>query len=583
VGAFWGVIFVGVMLVVTSELRMQNEAIAEAAVTTPAGTAPAVAEPVAPAPVVVPAPKPAPVEDVANGASAADDANIVAPAPAPAPDVRGPEPAAAPEPAAVPEPAPVPEPAAAPEPPLPAASDSTDGAANDAPAPAPAPAPPEAVASAPAQPSKPMLIEDIPALRAELAEAPAAQAAPEGALAEAPVPEAVPSVADAPVPPETPAATAPAAVPTPEPDAIAPTADVAAAEVAALPEVADETLAEPVTVADSAAPPAVQAESPVAEVQATAPDDPVAEIATVQADGGASAGNSATGAPQETLAGTLQDVPVTPGASTLAPVGTLAGRDVPGVVVLRSGSGTDAVVAAPDAPAAVVPVDDLPPLQRYASAFENPDNKPVFAIVLIDTGIDATTRAALADLPFAVTVALDPLDADAPEAAKAYRAAGREVVMLATAIPQGATASDIEVTFAAHATALPETVAVLDLESGGFQNNRPLATLVAPLLKAQGRGLVTWDAGLNAGDQVARREGLAAGLVFRRIDPAGSDRAAIRRTLDRAVFRAAQDGRTIVVGDSTPETLATLLEWSIEGRGSEVALAPVTAALAVAE
>lgn len=224
-------------------------------------------------------------------------------------------------------------------------------------------------------------------------------------------------------------------------------------------------------------------------------------------------------------------------------------------------------------------IGDLPPLQKYARAFENPDAKPLFSIILIDTGGTDVDRAALAALPFAVTFALDPLAENAASSSKIYRDAGQEVIMVATGIPPGATASDLEVTFGAHAAALPEAVAVIDTEFGAFQADRPLATQVVPILKAQGRGLISWDRGLNAADQVARREGLASGMVFRKLDGKGENKAAVRRALDRAAFKAAQDGRVMVIGQTLPDTIAALMEWAVEGRASSVALAPVSAVL----
>jgi polysaccharide deacetylase 2 family uncharacterized protein YibQ len=98
---------------------------------------------------------------------------------------------------------------------------------------------------------------------------------------------------------------------------------------------------------------------------------------------------------------------------------------------------------------------------------------------------------------------------------------------------------------------------------------------------AQGRGLLTWDRGLNAADQVARRDDVPAAVVFRDLDQAGTDSASIRRVLDRAVFKAGQDGRVAVAGTATPETVAALLEWTVEGKAATVALGPVTAVLAV--
>ena len=153
--------------------------------------------------------------------------------------------------------------------------------------------------------------------------------------------------------------------------------------------------------------------------------------------------------------------------------------------------------------------------------------------------------------------------------------------MLATGIATGAQASDVEVAFQAMELGLPEAVAVMDLAEPAFQNNRGLASAVVPILKAQGRGLLTWDEGLNAADQVARREDLEAAVVFRDLGAAGADRVAIRRLLDRAVFKAGQDGRVSVVGEADAETVAALLEWSVEGKAATVALAPLTAVLKV--
>ena len=224
---------------------------------------------------------------------------------------------------------------------------------------------------------------------------------------------------------------------------------------------------------------------------------------------------------------------------------------------------------------------DLPPLTRYAATFDNPEAKPLFSLVLVDTGAADLDRVTLAGLPFAVSFVVDPLSPGAKAAAEIYRAGGKEVLMLATGIPAGATPADLEQTFQAHGAALPQAVAVIDLADGGFQNDRQLATQLVPILAAQGRGLVTWDRGLNAADQVARRDGLPTAMVFRSLDAEGEDAPVIRRYLDRAAFKAAQEGAVTVVGQTRPETIAALLEWTVEGRASTVALAPVSAVLAL--
>jgi polysaccharide deacetylase 2 family uncharacterized protein YibQ len=167
---------------------------------------------------------------------------------------------------------------------------------------------------------------------------------------------------------------------------------------------------------------------------------------------------------------------------------------------------------------------------------------------------------------------------DAAGAAATYRAAGQEVVMLA-ALPAGAVAQDVEVTLASLAQALPETVAVMDPGAGGFQDDRMLAGLVAPVVQGQGRGLLSWDRGLNPASQIARRSGLPSATIFRDLDAEDEGRETIRRYLDRAAFRAAQEGLVVVAGRTRPETVEALLAWAVEGRAATVALAPLTAVL----
>lgn len=219
------------------------------------------------------------------------------------------------------------------------------------------------------------------------------------------------------------------------------------------------------------------------------------------------------------------------------------------------------------------------PRQLYARAFENPGARPLYAIVLIDEGAAEVDREVLARLPFPVTFALDPQDPATAARAALYRAAGQEVVMLASFLPKGAQASDLEVAFAAMGAALPEAVAVMDMPGRSFQNDRPLSAMIVPVVAGQGRGLLTWNAGLNAADQVAKREDLPSAVIFRALDSENEEAPLIRRYLDRAAFKAVQDGQVMVVGRVRAETVAALLEWSLEGRAASVALAPVTALL----
>ncbi|MBC7736496.1 MAG: divergent polysaccharide deacetylase family protein [Candidatus Saccharibacteria bacterium] len=283
-------------------------------------------------------------------------------------------------------------------------------------------------------------------------------------------------------------------------------------------------------------------------------------------------------APAQSPASTLQDNrPTLPPSKPLQNKlpATVQDKVVPGV---KTGN-LPQIGAAKEA--ATVPTDaaNIPPVQKFARQFDNAAQKPLFVILLHDVGSAGMRREDLATLPFPVSFVVDPLATDAKDASAAYRAAGQEVLTLANGIPPGATANDLETTFQTLSGILPESVAVIDQENGGFQDRRLLATLVLPVIKGEGRGLVTYDRGLNAADQIARRDGVPSTVIFRRLDAEDENKSTIRRYLDRAAFKAAQDGLVVVIGDTRAETVASILEWTVEGKASTVTLAPVTAVL----
>lgn len=232
--------------------------------------------------------------------------------------------------------------------------------------------------------------------------------------------------------------------------------------------------------------------------------------------------------------------------------------------------------AAPAAPEAAATA--ATPLDLFARPFDNPDAKPLFSVILIDDGAADTDRETLAALPFAVTFVIDPLAPGAPEAAAIYRKGGQEVMMTTDTVPQGATAADLEQTYQALDLALPDAVAFLGV-AGLAANGQDIAGTAVPIIASQGRGVVTMERGLNAVDQVAEREGLPHATVFRILDAQGESVPVIRRYLDRAAFRAMQEGSVIVLGSTRPDTIAALLQWTVEGRAASVALAPISAVL----
>ncbi|MEM9550257.1 MAG: divergent polysaccharide deacetylase family protein [Pseudomonadota bacterium] len=219
----------------------------------------------------------------------------------------------------------------------------------------------------------------------------------------------------------------------------------------------------------------------------------------------------------------------------------------------------------------------LPPMQAYALPFDNPEDKPMMSIVLID-GKDALGAEALDGFPYPLTMAVDPTLPDAAERMEKHRAAGFEIVMLID-MPSTATAQDAEVMLAAGFDAVPKSVAVLEGVSTGIQGNRALSDQVTAITADSGRGLITQDNGLNTAQKLAARAGVPSSVVFRDFDGAGQTPTVMRRFLDQAAFRARQDGAVIMLGRLRPDTISALLLWGLQDRAARVSLAPVSAVL----
>ncbi|WP_246057635.1 divergent polysaccharide deacetylase family protein [Arenibacterium halophilum] len=241
---------------------------------------------------------------------------------------------------------------------------------------------------------------------------------------------------------------------------------------------------------------------------------------------------------------------------------------------------TEAPAATPTVEPPEAPAADAPAIARFAAPFDNPEDKPLMSIVLIDDpraiGIEA-----LREFPYPLTFAVDPLDPDAAARMARHRANGFEVVALVD-LPQAATAQDVEVALSASLTALPDTVALLEGTTSGFQGNRAQSDQVSAYAQATGRGLITQGNGLNTAQKLALRNGVPALPVFRDFDGAGQTPTVMRRFLDQAAFRARQEGGVIMLGRVRPDTISALLLWGLQDRANRVALAPVSAVLAKA-
>jgi hypothetical protein len=177
-----------------------------------------------------------------------------------------------------------------------------------------------------------------------------------------------------------------------------------------------------------------------------------------------------------------------------------------------------------------------------------------------------------------VTIALDPADAGAAGRMASYRADGFEVVVLAR-IPEGALPSDVEVTLGSVFTTLSETIAVLDIGTGGLQQDADVTEQAMDILAANGRGFVTAAQGLNMASRAAEQAGVPAAVIYRDLDADGQDARVIRRFVDQAAFQARRESGVVLVGRVRPNTISALILWGAANQDAQVALVPLSAIL----
>lgn len=190
----------------------------------------------------------------------------------------------------------------------------------------------------------------------------------------------------------------------------------------------------------------------------------------------------------------------------------------------------------------------------------------------------SAAAAALAGLPFPVTIAIDPAAEDAAAQMARYRDAGLEVAVMAK-LPEGAQPADVEVTFESVFSSLPEAIAVVDLGDSGLQTDRAVTEQAMDILAAQGRGFVTVSQGLNMAVRAAEQAGVSAVVVYRDLDGEDQDARIIRRFVDQAAFRARQESGVVLVGRVRPDTISALILWGTANQDDLTALVPVSAIL----
>ncbi|PUB19301.1 divergent polysaccharide deacetylase family protein [Yoonia sediminilitoris] len=222
--------------------------------------------------------------------------------------------------------------------------------------------------------------------------------------------------------------------------------------------------------------------------------------------------------------------------------------------------------------------DQAPPIERFATPFENADALPLLTVVLVDAGDIGVTAEKVAALDFPVTVVIDPLGADAASRMQSYRAKGIEVGLQAQ-LPEGATPSDVEVAFEAAFRTVPEAVLLFSDGQDGIQSDRNVTAQVMQVLASEGRGLIAVQQGLGNTLRAAGQANVPAAEVARDLDGQGQDQRAVNRALEQAAFRARQTGDAVLLARMSVDTLDALAAWAARNRSDQYKLAPASAIL----
>lgn len=325
-----------------------------------------------------------------------------------------------------------------------------------------------------------------------------------------------------------------------------------------------------VAVADGETPPQDEsfvidlgADAPTGEV--ATPQDPIAPDPDVI--------DAPAEQPEDEVLATTPPGPAAPRLQLQGGENTLLGDRDTGVTVRRPDAGTEAVED-------TAQVEDITTdaLTLYAAEVGDTGGKPLMSIVLIDDGTMSAAAAALAGLPFPVTIAIDPALANAADLLAYYRADGFEVAVMAK-LPEGALPTDVEVTFQSVFATLPEIIAVLDIGQSGLQTDRDVTEQAMEILAAQGRGFLTASQGLNMAGRAANAAGVPYVVVYRDLDAEGQDARVVRRFVDQAAFRARQESGVVLVGRVRPDTISALILWGTANQNDQVAVVPVSAVL----
>jgi polysaccharide deacetylase 2 family uncharacterized protein YibQ len=246
----------------------------------------------------------------------------------------------------------------------------------------------------------------------------------------------------------------------------------------------------------------------------------------------------------------------------------------------------------PDGKLPIIGPDGRQPWKVYARRFDAADRRPRVALVIAGLGLDAeASRAAIAQLPAAVTLGFSPYAHELPNWIGAARQAGHEVVLGLPLEPADfprqdpgpgtlLTTLDPQQNLQRLRSVLGRGAAYVGLVGiMGERFDAERASLEPMLDEMKSRGLLfvdDHDAGKSLAGPLGRDLGMAWAVTDRTVDddPAA---AAVDKALAELETIAVQDGAALGIGGLYPVTLDRVLAWAAALDRKGLALAPASA------
>lgn len=232
------------------------------------------------------------------------------------------------------------------------------------------------------------------------------------------------------------------------------------------------------------------------------------------------------------------------------------------------------------------------PWQVYRMPGAETARKPALAVIVTNLGLKATvTKAAIDDLPAAVTLAFSPYASGLADLARAARLTGHEILLAVPMEPIGYPSND-----PGEQTLLTTFTAVENIKRlhwsmarfGGYVGVVPFMgerflgsrTHLEPVIReVNARGLLFVDPGSGRSATVldiSARIGVPTAHVRAVIDDTPA-RAAIAERLDALAAAARSTGYAVALGRPYPATIETLSAWLKSPSAKTVNIVPVSA------